>query len=480
MPSAAILNLAPAFPELLLAVGAMALLLFGALRGDRVSGVVTLLALVLLIAASIAELYLPSERVVTFSGGFVSDSFAKFVKVIAFLASAAALLMGMTFFKESRIVRFEFPVLVLMASVGMGMMISANDLIAVYVGLELMSLSLYVTAAIDRDNIRSTEAGLKYFVLGALSSGMLLYGASLVYGFTGTTAFEGVAAAVGQGARPSIGLIFGLVFLLAGFAFKISAVPFHMWAPDVYEGAPTPITAFFSASPKFAAMALLTRTMLFAFPHAAAAWQQVIVFIAIASMGLGAFAAIGQSNIKRLLAYSSIANMGFALVGLAGANESGVEGVLIYMLVYVAMTLGTFACVLAMRGPNGMVEDVNELAGLSRTQPLMAFLLAMLMFSLIGLPPLAGFFGKYMVFLAAIQAKLYLLSIIGVLTSAVGAYYYLRIVKIMYFDEPKGAFQPMPKEVKFVLGLASALVILFFAYPSPIYSAAAAAAKSLF
>lgn len=470
----------PALPEAVLVIGALLLLSLGAVKGDKVGGLIATLSVALLIVAALIVESLPSERVVIFSGGFVLDAFGKFVKTTSFVASAVAIVMGRTYFREIRVINFEYPILVVISAIGMGMMISANDLLAVYVGLELMSLSLYVIAAIDRDNVRSSEAGLKYFVLGALSSGLLLYGASLVYGFTGTTAFEGIAAAVAQGSRPPVGLIFGLVFLIAGFAFKISAVPFHMWTPDVYQGAPTPVAAFFSAAPKFAAMALFTRTMIGAFPNATLAWQQVIVFIAIASMLLGAFAAIGQNNIKRLLAYSSIANMGFALVGLASATSSGIEGVLIYMLIYVFMTLGVFACVLAMRGPNGMIEDVSDLAGLSKSNPAMAFILAMMMFSLIGVPPLAGFFGKYLVFLAAIEAKLYALSIIGVLSSAVGAYYYLRIIKIMYFDEQKQLFQPMPGEVKLVIGVSGAFVLLFVLFPGPIYSAASAAAKSLF
>ena len=473
-------SLWPALPEGVLALGALLLLMLGAVRGERAASLITGLSVGLLIVAALIVESLPDERIIIFSGGFVFDGFARFVKFASFIASAVAIVLGRTYFREIKVVHFEYPILIVLASVGMGMMISANDLLAVYVGLELMSLSLYVIAAIDRDNVRSSEAGLKYFVLGALSSGILLFGASLVYGFAGTTAFEGIAAAVSQGARPPLGLVFGLVFLIAGFAFKVSAVPFHMWTPDVYQGAPTPVAAFFSAAPKFAAMALFTRVMIGAFPNAISAWQQVVVFIAIASMLLGAFAAIGQSNIKRLLAYSSIANMGFALVGLASATSAGIEGVLIYMLIYLFMTLGVFACVLAMRGPHGMIENVEDLAGLSKTNPMMAFILAMMMFSLIGVPPLAGFFGKYLVFLAAIEAKLYALSIIGVLSSAVGAYYYLRIIKIMYFDEAKQLLGPVPAEVKLVLGVSGAFVLLFVLYPGPLYSAASAAAKSLF
>jgi len=341
-----------------------------------------------------------------------------------------------------------------------------------------MSLPLYVVAASHRDNVKSTEAGLKYFVLGALSSGMLLYGASLIYGFTGTVAFTGIAKATTLGA--SLGLIFGLVFLFVGFCFKISAVPFHMWTPDVYEGAPTPVAAFFAAAPKVAGIAVFVRATVVAFPGIIHEWQQIVVFVAIASMMLGAFAAIGQRNIKRLMAYSSIGHMGFALVGLAAGTPEGVQGVLIYISIYVTMTLGMFACILAMRRDGVFVENISDLAGLTRTQPTMAFFLAMLLFSLAGIPPLAGFFAKFYVFLAAIKAGLYTLAVIGVLTSVVGAFYYLAIVKVMYFDEPAKPFESMPGLVRLVLGVTGLINILFFAYPAPLLGAATAAAKSLF
>jgi len=340
-----------------------------------------------------------------------------------------------------------------------------------------MSLSLYVVAASNRDSVRSTEAGLKYFVLGALSSGMLLYGCSLIYGFTGTVSFAGIAAASKQG---GIGLIFGLVFLFAGLCFKVSAVPFHMWTPDVYEGAPTPITAFFAAAPKIAAIALFMRVAVGAFHEIVLQWQQIIVFVAIASMALGAFAAIGQRNIKRLMAYSSIGHMGFALVGLAPGTATGVQGVLIYIAIYLAMTLGTFAVILAMRRNGEMVEEIQDLAGLARSNPPLALFLAVLLFSLAGIPPLAGFFAKFYVFLAAIEGSLYTLAVIGVLASVVGAYYYLLIVKVMYFDEPVQGFQPMPVELKAVLGITGLFNLLFFIYPAPLLEAASAAAKSLF
>jgi NADH-quinone oxidoreductase subunit N len=318
-------------------------------------------------------------------------------------------------------------------------------------------------------------------VLGALSSGMLLYGCSLIYGFTGTVNFAGIAQAAGQGTGGAgIGLVFGLVFLFAGLCFKVSAVPFHMWTPDVYEGAPTPVTTLFAASPKIAAIAIFIRAAMDAFPSIAGQWQQIIVFVSLASMLLGAFAAIGQRNIKRLMAYSSIGHMGFALIGLAAGTAEGVQGVLVYMGIYLAMTLGTFAAILSMRRAEGPVEEIADLAGLSRTNPGMAFFLAMLLFSLAGIPPLAGFFAKFYVFLAAIQAGLYMLAVIGVLASVVGAYYYLLIVKLMYFDEPVAGFLPMPGMLKAVLGASGLFNVLFFAFPAPLVAAAAAAAKSLF
>ncbi|HLA20815.1 MAG TPA: NADH-quinone oxidoreductase subunit NuoN, partial [Pseudolabrys sp.] len=392
--------------------------------------------------------------------------------------SIGTLMLSINWLTVEKQQKFEYGVLFLLSTLGMMMLISAADLIALYLGLELMSLPLYVVAASNRDNAKSTEAGLKYFVLGALSSGMLLYGASLIYGFTGTVSFAGIAKATQAGA--SIGLIFGLVFLFVGFCFKISAVPFHMWTPDVYEGAPTPVTAFFAAAPKVAGIAIFVRATVVAFPGITHEWQQIVVFVSIASMVLGAFAAIGQRNIKRLMAYSSIGHMGFALVGLAAGTPEGVQGVLVYMSIYVAMTLGTFAVILSMRRDGVFLEDIGDLAGLARTHPTMAFFLAMLLFSLAGIPPLAGFFAKFYVFLAAIKAGLYTLAVIGVLSSVVGAYYYLNIVKMMYFDEPVKGFESMPGLLRLVLGVSGLVVMLFFAYPAPILNAATVAAKSLF
>jgi NADH-quinone oxidoreductase subunit N len=474
-------SLVPLLPELVLGIGAMALLMLGVFRGQSFGRVVDFIAIVLLVVAGAVLVALPPGKLTTFGGSFVVDDFARFLKVLALIGSAAAILMSLDYAERERQQRFEFSVLVLLSTLGMLMLISAADLIALYLGLELMSLPLYVVAASHRDSLRATEAGLKYFVLGALSSGMLLYGASLVYGFTGTVSFSGIAHAAGQetGAGGT-GLIFGIVFLFAGFCFKVSVVPFHMWTPDVYEGAPTPVTAFFAAAPKVAGIAMFVRTAVMAFPGITGQWQQILVFVSIASMALGSFAAIGQRNIKRLMAYSSIGHMGFALIGLAAGTSEGVQGVLIYAAIYVTMTLGVFAVILAMRRSGGMVETIDQLAGLARTNPTMAFFMAMLLFSLAGIPPLAGFFAKFYVFLAAIKAGLYVLAVIGVVTSVVGAYYYLAIVKIMYFDEPAESFYSMPAELRLVLIVCGLFNILFFVYPGPLVGVASAAASSLF
>jgi NADH-quinone oxidoreductase subunit N len=476
-PTFSLQALLPATPELVLAIGAMLLLMVGAFRGERSAPVVSLGAMLLLVAAAWIVLWLPAGKATTFGGSFIVDDFARFLKVLAFGGSAAAIWMSITYMAREKQQKFEYPILILLATTGMGMMVSAGDLIALYLGLELMSLSLYVVAASNRDSVRSTEAGLKYFVLGGLSSGMLLYGCSLIYGYTGSVSFQEIAQGASQG---GLGILFGLVFLFVGLCFKVSAVPFHMWTPDVYEGAPTPVTAFFASAPKVAAIALFIRAAQGAFPTIVVQWQQILVFVAIASMLLGAFAAIGQRNIKRLMAYSSIGHMGFALVGLAAGTQDGVRGVLVYIAIYLAMTLGTFACILSMRRDWHMVEDISDLAGLARTKPGMAFFLAMLLFSLAGIPPLAGFFAKYYVFLAAINAGLFTLAVIGVLASVVGAYYYLMIVKIMYFDEPAKAFEPMPREQIAVLAVAGLFNLLFAVYPAPLLDAAGAAAKSLF
>jgi len=470
-------QLLPVLPEMVLAVGAMVLLMVGAYRGPGMTGLVNTLAMCLLVATGVLELLLPSGRLVTFGGSFVVDDFARFLKIVTLIGSVTTLVLSREFVSDPSRRIFEYSILVLLSTLGMMVLISAGDLILLYLGLELMSLALYVVAASNRDDAKSTEAGLKYFVLGALSSGMLLYGASLIYGFTGTISFAGIAAAAKTG---SIGIVFGLVFLLAGLCFKVSAVPFHMWTPDVYEGAPTPVTAFFASAPKVAAMAVFTRATLTAFPGIVTQWQQIIVFVSIASMGLGAFAAIGQKNIKRLMAYSSIGHMGYALVGLAAGTAEGAQGVLVYLSIYVTMTLGAFAVILGMKRNGEPLEQISDFSGLSRTNPALALVFAVLLFSLSGVPWLAGFFAKWYVFVAAIKANLFTLAVIGVLTSVVAAYYYLAIVKVMYFDEPLAQPDPVRLELNAVLAVTGVFNLLFFAYPAPLVSAATAAAKSLF
>jgi NADH-quinone oxidoreductase subunit N len=470
-------DFALAGPELLLAVGALLLLLLGAYGGEKRASLVSGLSALLLIVAAVAVIV--GRDGSTFEGAFVVDGFGRFLKVLVLIGSALAVIMTQRFAVAEKFFHFELPVLIVLATVGMLLMISAGDLIAVYLGLELQSLALYVVASFHRDDGRSTEAGLKYFVLGALSSGMLLYGASLIYGFTGHVDFAGIATAAASG-QASLGLTFGIVFVATGIAFKVSAVPFHMWTPDVYEGAPTPVTAFFAAAPKIAAMALFVRVVMEALEPVKAEWQQIVAFMSLASMILGAFAAIGQRNIKRLMAYSSIGHMGYALVGLAAGSEAGIYGILIYLATYLAMTAGAFAVILSMRRDGVMTEDIDSLAGLSRTNPVVAYLLGIIMFSLAGIPPFAGFFGKYFVFAAAINSGLYWLAVIGILSSVVGAYYYLRIVKIMFLDEPKGAFEPMGGEMKAVLGVSGLFVAAFALVLGPLGDLALAAARTLF
>ncbi len=474
-------TLAPMYPELTVVVGALVLLMWGVFRAedDREAEITSWLAILVLVVAGWLVVQQPAAATILFNGAFIEDAFGRFMKILVLGGSAVAIVLAIDDFRDHKVLKFEYPVLILLATAGMMMMISAGDLLALYLGLELQSLALYVVAAFRRDDVRSSEAGLKYFVLGALSSGMLLYGASLIYGFTGTINFAQIAEiARGTDALANVGLVFGLVFLLVGIAFKISAVPFHMWTPDVYQGAPTPVAAFFSAAPKVAAMALLVRVVTSAFPGIAGQWQQIVVFLAIASMLLGAFAAIGQTNIKRLLAYSSIANVGFALVPLVTNTREGVEGVLIYMAIYVVMTLGAFACVIAMRREEGSVEEIGDLSGLAQRNLPMAAALAALMFSLAGIPPLAGFWAKFYAFMPAIKAGWYTLAVVGVLASVVGVYYYLRIVKVMFFDEPAKAFLPVRAKVGLVVALSAIFVVVFVVVPSPLVSAASTAAAS--
>jgi len=481
MPQTPIPDFMPALPEIWLAGVAMVLLMVGAFRGNKSTRLVSWLAVLGIAVAFVAVIFGDQPNAKTFAGMFVVDPFSTLSKGLILVGAAASLVMSLDYIRREGMERFEFPILILLATVGMLMMVSANDLISLYVGIELQSLSLYVIAAFKRDTLKSTEAGLKYFVLGALSSGMLLYGASMIYGFTGSTNFETIGALyTDSGQEPSIGLIVGLVFLISGLAFKVSAVPFHMWTPDVYEGASTPATAFFAIAPKVAAMALLVRVLVSPFFGVVEDWQQIITLIAILSMAYGAFAAIRQTNIKRLMAYSSIGHMGFALVGLAAGTEGGVQAVLIYLLIYVVMNIGTFAAILTMRVKGQMVEGIEDLAGLGRNNPMLALVLAVLLCSLAGIPPLAGFFGKFYVFLAAIEAELYTLAILGVLSSVVGAFYYLRIIKVMYFDEPAESFErPIGREMGIILGASGIFTAFFVVLPGPFLSWTQAAAAAL-
>ncbi len=472
-------SLAPAYPEMLVAVSAVVLLLVGVVINKERSLLVSYGAVLVLMVAAAMMLFMPAEGVL-FNGVFISDSFSRYMKVLVLGGSAFSLMLALPRAEENGTHKFEYSILVLLASVGMMAMVSANDLMSLYVGLELQSLALYVLAAIKRDDSKATEAGLKYFVLGALSSGMLLYGASLIYGFTGHTNLQEIVTAIANEGR-SIGLIFGLVFLLAGVAFKISAVPFHMWTPDVYEGAPTPVTALFATAPKVAAMALMVRLVTDTFQGITQDWQQIIIFLSIASMVLASFAAIGQKSIKRLIAYSSIGHVGFALVGLSSGTQGGVEGVAIYMAIYVAMTIGMFACLLSLRTDAGYVENIDDMAGAAQNRPFVAAVMAILMFSLIGMPPLAGFFAKWHAFVAAIDAQLYVLAVIGMLASAVSAFYYLRIVKVMYFDEPVREFEVVPSELGIIIGLVGFVIVTYyFTVGSPLANFAHTAAVSLF
>jgi NADH-quinone oxidoreductase subunit N len=474
-------TLAASVPEMILSVGAMILLLVAGWRGDEASKGISWAAVALFVAATFSLAGAPSHAGSAYGGLYRADAFAGFSKLLIYVASAVSIMLAPGWFSRTGVMRAEYPILILLSATGMGIMVSAGDLLTLYVGLELQSLAAYVLASFMRNDLRSAEAGLKYFVLGALASGILLYGISLLYGFTGTTQFAGVHAAMAGGV--SSGVLFGLVFVFAGLAFKISAVPFHMWTPDVYEGAPTPVTAFFASAPKVAAIGLLVRVAVEAMGPATDAWRQIIIFSALASIVLGAVAAIGQTSIKRLLAYSSINNVGFALIGLAAGTPEGVSAVLIYMTVYIAMTLGSFLCIIRMRDPDGApLESIAALSGLSRSRPGLAAALAMFMFSLAGIPPLFGFYPKLAVFAAATNNGLFWLAVAGAVGSVVGAYYYLKIVKTMYFDEPAPLLAATDDKIESGLIVVSAVLISPLGYLAiPVLSAATlGAAKALF
>jgi len=469
-----------ALPELILSTGALVLLMVAAFAGDRHTRAVGWASVALFAAAGVAAVLQASPEP-AFGGLYRGDSFAAFSKVVIYATAAVSIIIAPGFFERGGALRAEYPILIVLAGVGMGVMVSAADMLTLYVGLELQSLAAYVLASFMRRDARSAEAGLKYFVLGALASGILLYGISLLYGFTATTSFEGIAAAMNNGL--SIGQVFGMVFVIAGLAFKISAVPFHMWAPDVYEGAPTPVTTFFASAPKVAAMALLARVVVEAMGPQTDAWRQIIIFSALASTVLGGVAAIVQTNIKRLLAYSSINNVGFALFGLAAGTPYGVSGTLTYMLVYVVMTTGAFLCVLQMRDVEGnYVEGIASLSGLSRTRPGLAAAMAVFMFSLAGIPPLFGFWPKFLVFDALVRVGLAPIAAIGIAISVISAFYYLKIIKTMYLDEPAHPYAPATSRVEYGLMTLSALFVSPLGYLAiPVLGATSlAAAKALF
>ena len=430
-------SLAIGAPEIVLAAGALVLLMIGVFRGnDAVTGL-SWGAVALFVLTALTVIDDTPGRALAWNDLYVADSLSAFLKILILIGAGASVIMALPYLKRVNASRFEFPVLIVLSTLGMFVMVSANSLLSLYVGLELMSLAAYVLAAFHRDEERSTEAGLKYFVLGALSSGVLLYGVSLVYGFVGSTDFAAIAAGLSAGDERNMGALFGLVFVFAGLAFKVSAVPFHMWTPDVYEGAPTPVSAFFASAPKIAAMGLFLRVALDAFQGLVADWRQIVIFMSIASMLVGAVGAIGQSNVKRLLAYSSINNVGFMLIGLAAASSAGASSVLLYLAIYLVMTLGAFLVVLSLTDAEGRaVETLSDMAGLARTRPWLATALSIFMLSLAGLPPLFGFMAKLAVFNAAVDSGLWLLAILGVLSSVIAAYYYLRVVKILFFDPP--------------------------------------------
>ncbi len=464
-------------PELILSIGGIMLMLVAAWGGDKSSRFITWVSVALL---AIAAVVATSTSGAAFGGLYKADAFSSFAKILAFVSAAIALLLSPRWFESEEKMRAEYPVLILFAAAGMGMMVSATNLLTLYVGIELNSLAAYVLASFVRKDQRTAEAGLKYFVLGALASGILLYGMSLLYGFSGTTQYAGIAASLKDGVN--LGELFGIVFIMSGLAFKVSAVPFHMWTPDVYEGAPTPVTTFFASAPKVAAIAMLVRISVTALGPATGQWQQILIFMALASIVLGAVGAIGQTNIKRLLAYSSINNIGFALVGLAAGTEQGVAAIMSYMAIYAVMTLGAFACVMQMRDESGNhVEEIASLSGLSQNSKPLAAALAILMFSLAGIPPLFGFWAKFLVFQAAVAAGLLPLAAIGIAASVIGAYYYLRVIKTMYFDAPAAPFRPVQSYVEASVILVSSVVLVvgYLLIPA-LGNASAAAAKALF
>lgn len=470
-------ELALIMPELIMLGGALLLLVFGAFRGARATGGITLLSMGVMLAAACHAWPSGTGSITAFNDLIAIDNFTQFVKVMVLVASTLVVGMSFDWLAIGPHKKFEYPILVLLGSAGLMVLVSANDLLTLYLGLELSSLSLYVLAAYDRDNAVSSEAGVKYFVLGALASGMMLFGASLIYGYTGTTNFSAMtdlfAATEDAQASVAYGAIVGMVMLVVALSFKISAVPFHMWTPDVYQGAPTPVTMLFATAPKIAAMAIFIRLLMDPFANMLPDWQNILAIVSVASMMVGAFGALTQTNIKRLLAYGSIGHIGYMLIGLAAGTPEGIKGVLIYFALYLFMSVGTFGFVLFMRRAGQQVEEISDLAGLSKTSPRGALFMLLMMFSMAGIPPLAGFYGKFFIFLSAIQSELYYLAVIGVLTSVIAAFYYLRIIKVMYFDEPVlGLERHVPLFSQAVLLICALVTALFFLYPAALLDAA--------
>ena len=450
-------------PELFLSIAIMFLLMLGVFikKSFKLVNLLTILSLIFAIALVLNQ---PNEIIKIFNGSYIIDKLSIFMKVLTLLFCVFVLLLSKDYIKNNSIDKIEYPIIILASTLGMILMISSYDLIVFYLGLELQSLCLYILASFKRDDERSTEAGLKYFVLSALASGLLLYGCSLIYGFTGSTNFEIISENLSEG---NTGAVFGMVFIIVGLAFKVSAVPFHMWTPDVYEGSPTSVTSFFALVPKIAALTVFIRFMYVPFINVISHWQTIIIFLSIASMILGAVAAIGQSNIKRLMAYSSIGHMGYALAGLAPGTNAGIHSTIIYLTIYLVMNLGAFGCIFMMKRENVFYEKINDLSGLSKNHPMLALGFLIILFSLAGMPPLAGFFAKFYIFMAVIEAKMYTLAIIGLVTTVVSAFYYLSIIKVIYFDKPIEPFEESNDwGLKASLVLSSILILIYFIYPS--------------
>lgn len=473
------INWTLALPEIVLSVCGLAILVFGVVqKRAEPSFSCTVLTLAAFLIAAVLVIEAPTGA--GYRGTFVNDGFARFMKILSLAGAALSVLLSLDYNVRQKVDRFEFPVLVLFATVGTMLMASSENLMTLYVGLELQSLAIYILCAFARDELTSAEAGLKYFVLGSLASGLLLYGISLVYGFAGTMEYVGLKTALIGGAAVPAGLVIGIVFVFVGLAFKLSAAPFHMWTPDVYQGAPTSVTAFMAGAPKVAAFALLLRVMAGPFGHLTHQWQLLVELVAICTMVVGSLAAIPQTNIKRLMAYSSIGHMGYAMIGVAVGTPEGARGTLVYLATYLFMTVGVFSCIIAMRRQGRPLDRISDLAGLSRTSPMLALAMAVFMFSMAGVPPLSGFFGKLLVFAAAVQSGLWMLAVIGILTSIVGLYYYWRVVKVMYLDQPEPAFDRRPPSLSYVTGAMGLLTALFLLVLGPVTGAAQAAAAVLF